>query len=247
MPTLWQGVLVMQIKCPKCGSLVGYNGKTTKCPFCRSTIDLPNPSEKQSSLLTKVNASSDVYDQNSGRVCLIENIQGKCRGTGFLISKDGLILTNAHVVFGENDRPSNTVKLILDGVKYEADVLKSNQPVGDEDIALCKINQRVYLSPVKLGDSDKIKNGEDDLAIGNPKGEGLSITRGIVSDKNRVFEGSRYIMCDVSINPGNSGGPLFNDNGDVIAVCVSKRVDADDMNYFIPINKVKDILHRWGY
>ena len=135
-------------------------------------------------------------------------------GSGFLISRDGYILTNYHVVAKADEI---NVKL-SDGREFKAVVKGSDEKF---DLALIKIESKTALPAVKLGDSDAIEIGEWVLAIGNPFGLAETVTAGIVSAKGRVIGSGPYddfIQTDASINPGNSGGPLFNANGEVIGI-----------------------------
>ena len=135
-------------------------------------------------------------------------------GTGFVYFKDGMIVTNNHVVDGAT---KITVKL-GDGRSFEAKV-KGADPLTD--IALLQIEGAGDLPAVTMGDSDKARVGDDVLAIGNPFGLGETVTSGIVSAVKRDIHSGPYddyIQTDAAINRGNSGGPLFNDKGEVIGM-----------------------------
>src|SRR5215831_16684616 len=132
-------------------------------------------------------------------------------GSGFIISPDGYILTNAHVVSGAKDV---TVKL-TDRREFTAKVVGSDP---QEDIALLKIDAR-GLPAVQIGDPSKLKVGQWVIAVGSPFGFENSVTAGIVSAKSRSLPESGYvpfIQTDVAVNPGNSGGPLFDLDGEVM-------------------------------
>ncbi|MFZ3585207.1 Do family serine endopeptidase [Loktanella sp. DJP18] len=135
-------------------------------------------------------------------------------GSGFIISKDGLIVTNNHVVDG-----AETVKVKLnDDKEYDAEVIGAD-PLTD--IALIKITADVDLPTVPWGDSETVRAGDEALAIGNPFGLGGTVTAGIVSAVSRDIHSGPYddyIQTDAAINHGNSGGPLFNAEGEVIGV-----------------------------
>ncbi len=134
-------------------------------------------------------------------------------GSGFIISKDGYVLTNNHVV-----AESDTVLIRLnDRRELEAEVVGTDERT---DVALLKIKAE-NLPIVKIGDPDKLKVGQPVLAIGSPFGFDYSATAGIVSAKSRALPNESYvpfIQTDVAINPGNSGGPLFNADGEVIGI-----------------------------
>jgi serine protease Do len=163
-------------------------------------------------------------------------------GSGFIISDDGYILTNNHVV-----KSADTIMVKLtDGKNYKAKVVGKDSKL---DLALLKINAK-GLRPVKLGDSDKIRVGDWVVAIGNPFGLGQTVTAGIVSAKERVIGAGPYddfIQTDAAINPGNSGGPLFNVKGEVIginAAIYTRSGGNNGIGFAIPINLAKDVLNQ---
>lgn len=161
-------------------------------------------------------------------------------GSGFLISTDGYILTNYHVVAKADEI---NVKL-SDGREFRA-VVKGN----DEklDLALIKIESKVVLPAVRLGDSDTIEIGEWVLAIGNPFGLAETVTAGIVSAKGRVIGSGPYddfIQTDASINPGNSGGPLFNVNGEVVGINSAIVSGGQGIGFAIPVNMAKEVIEQ---
>jgi serine protease Do len=159
-------------------------------------------------------------------------------GSGFIISNDGYILTNNHMV-------ENTDKILVkisDGKEYEAKIIGAD---AKTDIALIKIKPDNGLPTVTLGDSDVVRVGEWVIAIGNPFGLEQTVTAGIVSAKGRVIGAGAYdnfIQTDASINPGNSGGPLFNMQGKVIAINTAIVAQGQGIGFAIPINMAKSIL-----
>jgi serine protease Do len=159
-------------------------------------------------------------------------------GSGFIISSDGYIFTNYHVV-----EKANKIRVKLStGKEYDAEV-KGKDPTTD--IALIKIKPENSLPVVKLGDSDKLRTGDWVFAIGNPFGLEHTVTAGIVSAKGRVIGSGPYdnfIQTDASINPGNSGGPLFNLDGEVIGINAAIVVQGHGIGFAIPINTAKSIL-----
>ena len=250
----------MKMTCPSCGGDMTPTAGGFRCPYCGDFVKNPlakpqanetsfvSPKNEEIPPVEKVNTASNVYERSIAGVCIIRNIEDQCSGSGFIYKSNGLVITNAHVIYYERgNRPSNDLRVIVNGSSYKAHVVNSNRPEGNDDIALLKIESSNFFHELPLGNSNKVHNGEEVIAIGNPKGEGLSITRGIVSDAERYFGEERFIMSDVTINSGNSGGPLFNEKGEVIAICVSSRIEADNMNYFIPINHVLEVIRRWGY
>lgn len=166
-------------------------------------------------------------------------------GTGFVISKDGLILTNKHVVA---DTSAEYTVLTNEGKKYPAKILARDNIV---DIAVIKI-QSTDLVPVKLGDSDSIKVGQTAIAIGNALGEFKNtVSVGVVSGLSRSVTASGggitqtiydVIQTDASINPGNSGGPLLNLSGRVIGINTAMVSGAQSIGFAIPINQAKRII-----
>ena len=162
-------------------------------------------------------------------------------GTGVIIDKEGFILTNNHVV-----EMADEIKVKLsDDKEYLAKIIGRDQKT---DLALIKIDSNKPLSPLPLGDSDKLEVGEWVVAIGNPFGLGNTVTAGIVSAKYRQIGQSsydNYIQTDASINPGNSGGPLLNTAGEVVGIntaIFSQSGGNIGIGFAIPINMVKDVL-----
>ncbi len=164
------------------------------------------------------------------------------QGSGFIISTNGDVLTNAHVVDGA-DRVTVTLK---DGRTFDA-VVEGVDEVTD--LAVVKIESDAETLPVApLGDSDDVVVGDWAIAVGNPLGLDNTVTLGIVSTLKRSsaavgIPGKRidFIQTDAAINPGNSGGPLLNQNGEVIGINTAIRADAMGIGFAIPINKAKTI------
>lgn len=162
-------------------------------------------------------------------------------GSGFVLTKDGYIVTNYHVV-----KDADTVKVTMyNGDEYEAKYIGGDE---DYDIAVIKV-EASDLQPVTLGDSDKLNVGEHVLAIGNPLGElTFSMSGGMVSSVNRAINVSgtpfNMIQTDASINPGNSGGPMFNEYGEVVGIVSAKYSSSssgssvEGLGFAIPINDV---------
>lgn len=163
-------------------------------------------------------------------------------GSGFIIDKNGIILTNAHVVSGA-DRVTVTLK---DGRKFQGTVLGKDDIT---DLAVVKINPQGQKLPVAvLGDSDKVKVGDWAIAVGNPVGLDNTVTLGIISTLNRpssqvgiLDKRIDFLQTDAAINPGNSGGPLLNAWGEVIGINTAIRADATGIGFAIPINKAKEL------
>jgi len=159
-------------------------------------------------------------------------------GSGFVISADGYILTNDHVVDGADE-----IKVRLsDGRNFTATVKGLDPKL---DLALLKIEAGDKLPVARLGDSGALKVGEWVMAIGNPFGLEQTVTVGIVSAKGRVIGAGPYddfIQTDASINPGNSGGPLFNTAGEVVGINTAIVASGQGIGFATPINAAKSIL-----
>ncbi len=162
-------------------------------------------------------------------------------GSGFIIDRDGTILTNYHVVDGA-DKITVTLS---DGQSYTGKVVGKDQKT---DIAIIKIDAHQDLPTVNLGDSDQLQVGEWVMAIGDPFGLDHTVTSGIVSAKGRHIGNGPYedfIQTDASINPGNSGGPLVNLRGEVVGIntaIFSQSGGNIGIGFAIPTNLVKDLL-----
>jgi serine protease Do len=162
-------------------------------------------------------------------------------GSGFIIDKDGYILTNNHVV-----EKSDEIKVkFSDGKEFTAKIVGKDPKT---DLALIKIDADRSLVPLSLGDSDKLDVGDWVVAIGNPFGLGNTVTAGIVSAKYRHIGAGAYdnfIQTDASINPGNSGGPLLNTAGEVVGVnsaIYSQSGGSIGIGFAIPVNMAKDLI-----
>ena len=166
-------------------------------------------------------------------------------GTGFIISSDGMILTNRHVVQYEN---INYTVILTNGEKYEAKVLAKDNV---QDLAVLKIEPKEgeFFNPLPLGDSDNLKIGQTVIAIGNALGEFQnSVSVGVVSGLARSIMASgagmaetldQLIQTDAAINSGNSGGPLLNLSGEIIGINVAVASGAENIGFAIPINQAK--------
>ena len=204
----------------------------------------------------KVMTDAEVYAANANSVVSINttisggtNIFGQVTesasaGSGFVLTPDGYIVTNYHVV--EN---ANTIKITL----YNGDTYDAVYIGGDEDydIAVIKV-EAAALQPVTLGNSEGLNVGDRVLAIGNPLGElTFSMSGGMVSSVNRTINVSgtpfNMIQTDASINPGNSGGPLFNQYGEVVGIVSAKyssyaNSSVEGLGFAIPINDVSAMI-----
>lgn len=202
-------------------------------------------------------SAAEVYASNLGSVVGINgnvttNIWGQTvsnavSGSGFVISQDGYILTNYHVVKGV----SNITVFFADGTSYDAALVGGEE---ENDIAVLKI-EAAGLTPVVLGDSDSVTVGENVYAIGNPLGElTFTLTGGLVSAKDRSVTSSdgtviNMIQTDTAINSGNSGGPLFDRYGQAVGIVSAKlsgsngsSASVEGLGFAIPVNDVRDMV-----
>ena len=163
-------------------------------------------------------------------------------GSGFIIKKDGTVVTNNHVIANADD-----IIVRVDNKEYEAKVLGAD-PYSD--IAVLKIESPKNFKTVEFGNSDKSRVGDWVVAIGNPFGLGGTVTSGIISARNRDINLTRYddfIQTDASINQGNSGGPLFNMDGDVIGIntaIISPSGASSGIGFAIPANYASTIIDQ---
>ena len=164
-------------------------------------------------------------------------------GSGVIIDASGLILTNSHVVFG---RQVITVTLD-DGTSLPAKFIGADPTF---DIALIRIPRPTQgsLPVATLGDSSKLRVGEDVYAIGNPLGLDQTLTRGVVSAINRMLPGAEWsltepmIQTDAAINPGNSGGPLVDSQGRVVGITTAIQPEAQSIGFAVPVNLIREVI-----
>ena len=261
-PSFWQktGVKVtaLLLACAVVGGAAGYggaalssSGKTTIRQSNRTASEitvkqvsgqtLMSPAEVYASTVNSVvsincsSVSTNIFGQS---------VQSASSGSGFIITQDGYIVTNHHVVSGA----SSVTVTLHDGREYPATVVGSD---SDYDVAVLKINA-TDLQPVTLGTSSSVNVGDSVLAIGNPLGElTFSMSQGIVSCCDRAInvDGTPFnmIQVDASINPGNSGGPLMNLYGEVVGIVSAKYSSYSDttvegLGFAIPIGDVQAII-----
>ncbi len=163
-------------------------------------------------------------------------------GSGFIIDKDGIVVTNNHVIADAED----IIVRVNGNKEFKAKVIGAD-PLSD--IAVLKLETNEKFIPVKFGDSDKARIGDWVIAIGNPFGLGGTVTSGIISARNRSIGLSRYedyIQTDASINSGNSGGPLFDMKGDVIGIntAILGRNGSIGIGFSIPSNSAKIVIDQ---
>ena len=193
--------------------------------------------------LATVNITSTVYR----RTIFWDIYPSKDQGSGFLISEDGKILTNSHVVANEQQLEVT----LPDQSRYKARLLSRD---AANDVALLQISPRKKLPILRLGDSDALQVGQKVLAIGNPFGLEGTLTTGVVSSLGRTIRGENeqtlegLIQTDAAINPGNSGGPLLDSAGDVVAIntaILGPNGGNIGIGFAMPINRAKLMLEDY--
>ena len=164
-------------------------------------------------------------------------------GSGFIIDSNGLVLTNAHVVYG-----LQSLTVTMDDGSIVAAKLVGADPIFDLAVIQIPKPRTGTLPTIKLGDSDRLRPGEEVIAIGNPLGLDQTVTRGIISGINRILPETPLslteplIQTDTAINPGNSGGPLLNRCGEVIGINTAVVPEAQSIGFSVPINVAKTVL-----
>ena len=218
-------------------------------PYSKDTvIDLvPLPSDKDdTSKYTTQYAYNIISDSTVGVVCYVKgnNTAVKSQGTGIIISEDGYIVTNSHVI-GDSKTLYDVRVTTVDGTSYEAIVVGYDSRT---DLAVLKVNGK-NMKAAAFADSDEAYIGQDVIAVGNPGGMDFqnSLTKGILSAKDRKLNLSTqvsFLQTDAAINPGNSGGALCNLHGQVIGV-TSAKISSDayeGMGFAIPSRTVKEVV-----
>jgi S1-C subfamily serine protease len=217
-----------------------WSGPSSAHAIGLSSDETNNIDIYKSSHLATVNITSTVYR----RTIFFEVYPSKDQGSGFLISSDGKILTNSHVV--ANERQLEVT--LTDQARYKATLLSRDEA---NDLALLQITPRSKLPTLHLGDSDGLQVGQKVLAIGNPFGLEGTLTVGIVSSLGRSIRGENertlegLIQTDAAINPGNSGGPLLDSAGNVVGIntaILGPNGGNIGIGFAMPINRAKLML-----
>lgn len=216
-----------------------WSGPTVARGAGLSSDEMNNIEIYKSAHLATVNITSTVYQ----RTIFFEVYPSKDQGSGFLISPDGKILTNSHVV--ANERQLEVT--LSDQTRYKARLLSRDEA---NDVALLQIEPRKKLPSLHLGDSDALQVGQKVLAIGNPFGLDGTLTTGIVSSMGRTIRGENdrtlegLIQTDAAINPGNSGGPLLDSAGNVVGINTAILGPNGNIGigFAMPINRAKLML-----
>ena len=242
---------------------LGYLGGSGLLPFGSNTTQVyvsnREPVEVQPVAVTgqQEMTLAEVYASNVNSAVSIrattttnyfgQPVESASAGSGFIITRDGYIVTNYHVV----DGASSTSVTLYDGTEYEAAIIGGDE---DYDIAVLKVDPGdTELTPVVVGDSSELNVGDTVAAIGNPLGElTFSMTSGIVSCVDRLInvDGTPFnmIQIDAAVNSGNSGGPLFNTYGEVVGIVSAKYsssssgASVEGLGFAIPINDVITLI-----
>ena len=222
------------------------------------SINSSNVTESRARVIAEGEVVTDIAKQVSPSVVsiVVEStrqssffgpVEQQGAGTGIIISKDGYILTNKHVI---GDAATKVTVVTNDGTTHENVRVIGRDPVND--LAFLKIQNVDNLTPAKLGDSSNLVVGSKVVAIGNALGEfQTTVTSGIISGINRSVvagdetsseELSNLIQTDAAINPGNSGGPLVSITGDVIGINTAVSQGAEGIGFAIPINEAKGVI-----
>ncbi|MFI3227943.1 MAG: trypsin-like peptidase domain-containing protein [Clostridia bacterium] len=273
-------IVALALCCTLIGSVVGVGGTALYYGTTNSTTiyeniyqSLPESISNITSLTSVSNAEltpSQLYAQNVGACVgiIVSNVSTNAfgqvsttasSGSGFVITEDGYVVTNCHVIADVIDSDTLTIDVTFyDDTSYPATLVGYEE---DNDVAVLKIDA-TNLQTITLGDSDDLEVGETVYAIGNPLGElTFSLTDGLVSALDRLIstdEGSTMNMfqTNTAINPGNSGGPVFNASGDVIGIATAKYsmsssgTTVEGLGFALPINDVIAIvvdLMEYGY
>ncbi|HEV7275359.1 MAG TPA: Do family serine endopeptidase [Devosiaceae bacterium] len=187
----------------------------------------------------------DLFDELNPNQGLGEGLMGEARslGSGFIISADGIVVTNRHVIEGADEIEIH----LTDGTRLPARIVGADDKT---DLAVLKVDAEAPLPFVQFGDSDTAVVGDWVMAIGNPFGLGGSVTLGIVSARNRDIQSGPYdqfIQTDASINQGNSGGPLFDMNGKVVGIntaIIARGGTSLGIGFAVPVNLARTVIDQ---
>lgn len=248
----------MAVKCIHCGGLCTESNGMYECPFCGSTFSkselAPKPTQSvpASSPAGQSGAISgaDIFERCVNGVC--EIVSGNSCGSGYLVGREGYVVTNSHVVANDSGRANINCTVKVAGHTVPGRVIAmgtedNREHCSNKDLAIIKLSQVPFgATPLSFGDYSRARTGENIYVIGNSLGRGTCITGGIISDKDR----NGQLMYDCATNPGNSGGPVFNAEGHIIGTHVAGAVatgrSVQGMNYAIPAPYVIELLRKCG-
>lgn len=238
-------------------STVSASSSNTTTSLTTNLVSLSNFSDTTVGVAASVQPSvvGINVEYNVSSIFSRQSSTASASGSGVIISEDGFILTNNHIVntsstssfYQLSEATKITVNLFGDETEYEAKIVGTDQ---ETDLAVIKID-KTGLKAAKLGNSDELKVGEFAMAVGNPLGMQNSVTGGIVSAVNREVtdnDGKKYVLIqtDAAINAGNSGGALVNSKGEVVGINTLKLsgTGVEGMGFAIPINDTVDIYKQ---
>ena len=238
------------------GTVSGYFGTYIALGGSRPTV-LWRSADPNSGISTEEDRSiADVVQMTQNSVVEItaerrtgSDTTGRSWGSGVIISSDGYIVTNCHVVTDDNNKKADKVSVLVRGydAPFTAIIVATDEKT---DLAVLKINQ-TGLTPAVMGDSDTLMVGQKTIVIGNPLGQlGGSVTDGIISalDREISVKGQymRLLQTNAAVNPGNSGGGLFNLKGQLIGIVNAKTmgVEVEGLAFAIPVNSVKEVTEQ---
>lgn len=238
------------VRCKLCGGECKERRGEYVCNFCGATFTANEIAGK--SAVSATESGADVFEKNINGILEIRWQDSRYihSGSGFLISRDGYCVTNAHVVTYDDGRSVGTVSVKICGEDVKGTVVA----LGDnahgngrgDDLALLKLSRiPAGVKVLDFEDFSNVRIGEKVFVIGNSLGYGTCITSGIVSDKERNVNGHMLLMTDCAVNGGNSGGPMFNEKGRVIGAIVSGIDKAEGMNFAIPSKTVTAFIKRY--
>lgn len=192
--------------------------------------------EKELSMIEVTGTDFSAVIQDSLK-SVVSVLTDEGQGSGAIITEDGDIITNFHVI-----QQARVIKVLdYDKVLHNVEIIGYDR---DSDIAVLRIVSNETFEPLDLGDSDNIKIGQTVVALGNPFGLDFTATQGIVSARRTASDGNEYIQVDVPINPGNSGGPIVDAAGDIIGIANFKISGGEGVGFAIPSNKVESIVEN---
>jgi S1-C subfamily serine protease len=190
------------------------------------------------SQLSDLSVESESFSAVISRVIdsVVSVFTNRGQGSGAIISEDGLVLTNYHVIQGA----SRVSVMTYEGDAYGVSIV--GYDVRD-DLALLRIEANETFRDFSFGDSDILSAGQKVVALGNPAGLSFTATEGIISSPSRLADdGLYYIQTDVTLNPGNSGGPLINSRGELIGIIDFKVAGYEELGFAIPSNRAEDVV-----
>lgn len=235
--------------CPICGGAYALQNGVYRC-ICCGDVQEASP--------TQYAAVFDGTDVVARAECGVLELtcrfaDGVSAGSGYLIDRGGLAITNAHVVAqAQTYRICDRIDAKVNGRMVSAQVIavgdgQAGHGDGIDLALLCLDAVPDGARALEIGDFDRVFNGAPVYVIGNSLGRGLCVTKGIVSDRLRTVQGNRLLMTDCAVNGGNSGGPLLDASGKVIGTVVSGIAQAEGMNFAIPIDDTMRFVRSVAY